>query len=113
MAEGLSETPRSEGENQRVGGLECEADEVHAHLWGMAVLLSALLLAYGISGAHILGVHLSVSTNSQKACDLQITASEACSMVVEPLCSQTPGCAMNPTGIKTQRAELCDLAVIP
>lgn len=44
-----------------------------------------LLLAYGISGAHILGVHLPVSKNSQKAYDLQITASEACSMVVEPL----------------------------
>lgn len=44
-----------------------------------------LLLACGISGAHILGVHLSVSTNSRKAYDLQITASEACSMVAEPL----------------------------
>lgn len=41
MTEGLCETSHSEGENQRVGGLECEADEVHAHLWGMAVLLSA------------------------------------------------------------------------
>lgn len=38
LAEGFSKTPRSEGENQRVAGLECEADEAQAHLWGMAVL---------------------------------------------------------------------------
>lgn len=36
-AEGSSQPPHSEGENQRAGGLACGAGEAEAHLWGLTV----------------------------------------------------------------------------